>query len=116
MLFRIGALSSGAVSSSWMWNLLTSVFTVINPASRLSGHHRPLEGAIGRPHFTKSQLLTWSKLYLVLSLRASPEPPGPGTGYTHAGTALVQRFAYRAASQRASDRGADRWPTSRPAP
>jgi hypothetical protein len=26
-----GALSSGAVNSSWIWNLLTAVFTVTSP-------------------------------------------------------------------------------------
>src|SRR6185369_6636256 len=41
MLLMRGALSSGAVSSSWIWNLLTAVFTVTSllASGSSSGRH-----------------------------------------------------------------------------
>src|SRR6476646_2919333 len=64
MLLMRGALSSGAVSSSWIWNLLTAVFTV-TCVSLLGLRRRqivltePLRGL----YFTFSRLLTCCKLY-----------------------------------------------------
>src|ERR1044071_545790 len=45
MLLIRGALSSGAVSSSWIWNLLTAVFTVtlLLASALLSGRHFALQ-------------------------------------------------------------------------
>src|ERR1700750_3170723 len=70
MVLMSGALSSGAVNPSWIWNLLTAVFTV--NLLLVSG----LRGRMGSPggeirfteplrglYFTLSRLLTWSKLY-----------------------------------------------------
>src|SRR5690242_14457909 len=45
MLLMRGALSSGAVSSSWIWNLLTAVFTVtwLLASGSASGRHFALQ-------------------------------------------------------------------------
>src|SRR6476660_1372904 len=64
MLLIRGALSSGAVSSSWIWNLLTAVFTVtgfslFGSASAAIVFTEPLYGL----YFTFSRLLTSCKLY-----------------------------------------------------
>jgi hypothetical protein len=50
-----GALSSGAVSSSWIWNLLTAVFTV--NLLLVSGL---LAGLVGNPLYSA---FTWPLLY-----------------------------------------------------
>src|ERR1700749_136824 len=71
MVLISGALSSGAVSSSWIWNLLTAVLTVtLRLASALPGavyrFTEPLRGL----YLTLSLLLTRSKLYRLVGVCA----------------------------------------------
>src|SRR3954449_3863946 len=91
MLLIRGALSSGAVSSSWIWNLLTAVFTVTSllaSGSIFGAAFRftePLRGL----YFTFSRLLTCRKLYLVLRTLSSWSKSLFSTRYTSIRTSLV---------------------------
>src|SRR4051812_34339199 len=84
-----GALSSGAVNSSWIWNLLTSVLTVTgHPPPTLMKGIRFTEPLIGL-YFTFSHLLTSRKLYLVLCRPASRLKATAFYPHTSASTQLV---------------------------